>query len=34
LRSELWAEAVRSLIDACVRAHKRHIEQPEPEKES
>lgn len=26
LKYELWALAFRSLIDACVRAHKRHLE--------
>jgi CRISPR-associated protein Csx10 len=26
LRRDLWAEAVRTLIDACIRAHKRELE--------
>ncbi|NMF84118.1 hypothetical protein E1H13_12320 [Nodosilinea sp. P-1105] len=26
LRTELWAEAVRTLVDAIIRAHKRHLE--------
>jgi hypothetical protein len=26
---KLWAEAVRSLFDACARAHKRDLEKPE-----
>jgi len=29
LKSELWAEAVRALADACVRAHKRETERQE-----
>lgn len=29
LEKELWAEAVKSLFDACVRAHKREIEKEE-----
>lgn len=28
LKQELWTEAVRILVDACVRAHKRTSEQP------
>jgi CRISPR-associated protein Csx10 len=27
LRAELWAEAVRTLVDACARAHKRAVEE-------
>ncbi|MEI2583899.1 RAMP superfamily CRISPR-associated protein [Scytonema sp. PRP1] len=27
LKEELWAEAVRTLVDACIRAHKRYLEQ-------
>jgi len=26
LKHELWADAVRALVDACVRAHKRDLE--------
>jgi CRISPR-associated protein Csx10 len=26
LKEELWAEAVRALVEACVRAHKRELE--------
>jgi CRISPR-associated protein Csx10 len=32
LQQTLWAEAVRTLVDACVQAHKRDLE-PEPEGE-
>jgi CRISPR-associated protein Csx10 len=28
LKQEIWVEAVRILVDACVRAHKRKTEQP------
>jgi CRISPR-associated protein Csx10 len=27
LKNELWAEAVRTLLDACIRAHKRQLEE-------
>jgi CRISPR-associated protein Csx10 len=27
VKKDLWAEAVRTLIDACIRAHKRQLEQ-------
>jgi CRISPR-associated protein Csx10 len=26
LKQNLWAETVRALVDACVRAHKRDLE--------
>jgi CRISPR-associated protein Csx10 len=33
LRTAFWAEAVRALIDACLRAHKRDSEPPIPASE-
>lgn len=33
LRTILWAEAIRALIDACLRAHKRASEPPTPASE-
>lgn len=33
LRQELWAEAVRVFVDACIRAHRRDQEQQEHDKE-
>lgn len=32
LRNDLWAEAVRSLVDACLRAHKRALKNPKKDK--
>lgn len=34
VKAELWAEAVRSYFDACIRAHKRKIEESNNEAES
>lgn len=33
LKSELWAEAVRALVDACVRAQKREVEKEDKDGE-
>ena len=33
LCSELWADAVRALVDACIRAHKRDLEKNKERKE-
>jgi CRISPR-associated protein Csx10 len=34
LKQELWVEAVRILVDACVRAHKRASEQPKSQEQA
>ncbi|MBL8149236.1 MAG: hypothetical protein JNN15_04840 [Blastocatellia bacterium] len=33
LKKELWAEAIRTFVDACMRAHKREIEGNQKDKE-